>query len=331
VTAAPRPPSGESRRRSLRHAAARMVRRFLGTDGLPDWQRTVQSALEGLAAIATRDHARVDPLARAVAVFTFDAWLALEQPETDVTISVVMATRNRCGHLRAAIDSVRSQRHERWELIVVDDGSTDDTPHLLAQIEDPRIRALHLDHRGVCAARNAGLSAVTGDIVTYLDDDNLMHPGWLQAVAWAFERSPDTQVLYGARIIDDEDAVLDGASGGLPFVLFVAFDRADLAHGNLADMNVMAHRTGHGEGRFDESLSEYGDWDLFARLTEHDDPLELPAIGCLYRTTTSDRLSDRPQHLRQEEYRRVARLIAERRAGINPSAVRPPDSCGSDR
>ena len=313
---------------SLRRNATRALRRVLGTASLEDWQLDVETALQDL-----RDHRAVlsdariradvriaelegtrDALQRTLAVLTFDAWLDVERPESDATVTVVMATRNRAVHLGAAIDSVRRQRHERWELIVVDDGSTDRTPHILAEVQDRRVRVLHLDHLGVCAARNVALKAATGDIVTYLDDDNIMHPGWLQAVAWAFSRNADHDVLYGARIIDDARAVMEGSPNGWPFVHFSAFDRAALEGGNLADMNVIAHRREHSEARFDEQLSEFGDWELFARLTESRDPLELPAVACAYRTRAPDRLSDRPEHLRTQEHRRVRAMVRERAA-----------------
>jgi hypothetical protein len=336
MTETPAAPSNDgSSRASLRRSATRALRRVLGTASLEDWQLDVERSLQDLSArgsVLTNAGARADyrlyglehtrdelqrtlgELRRTLAVFTFDAWLELERPKTNATVTVVVATRNRAAHLGAAIDSVRRQRHERWELIVVDDGSTDSTPQVLAEVRDRRVRVLHLDRLGVCAARNVALEAATGDIVTYLDDDNIMHPGWLQAVTWAFSRSPDDDVLYGARIIDDASAVMAGSPNGWPFVHFAAFDREGLKGGNMADMNVIAHRREHPEARFDAQLSEFGDWELFARLTESRDPLEVPAIACAYRTTASDRLSDRPEHLRTHEYSRVRTMISERAA-----------------
>jgi Glycosyl transferase family 2 len=328
MTATPGAPSNDGISRwSLRRSTARAIRRVFGTASLEDWQLDVETSLRDLGArgallsdASVRADYRLDELQRTLAVFTFDAWLDLERPESDVTVTVVMATRNRAAHLGAAIDSVREQRHKRWELIVVDDGSTDSTLEILAEVQDLQVRVLHSDHIGACAARNVALAAATGDVVTYLDDDNIMHPGWLQAVAWAFSRNPHDDVLYGARIIDDARAAISGSPGGLPFVHFVAFDRERLARGNLADMNVIAHRREHPEARFDEQLSELGDWELFARLTESRDPLELPATACAYGTTASDRLSDRPEHLRAHERDGARLIIAERAARRRPGA-----------
>ena len=97
---------------------------------------------------------------------------------------------------------------------------------------------------GESAARNLGLETATGAIITFLDDDNLMDPGWLHAVAWAFERWPDTQVLYGARIIEDAPAMKSEPSGALPNLDWDAFDRRRLEQGNYIDMNMIALRAG---------------------------------------------------------------------------------------
>lgn len=89
-------------------------------------------------------------------------------------ISVVVPTYNRSRLLREAVDSVRGQTYEEWELVVVDDGSTDDTAAVLAGLDDPRLRVVRLDHTGNAAGvRNAGLAAARGDYVAFLDDDDL--------------------------------------------------------------------------------------------------------------------------------------------------------------
>jgi hypothetical protein len=266
---------------------------------------------------------------RKLDVHTFDSWLSIEQPRTDISVSVIMATRNRSGLLGAAIASVRTQRHHDWELIVVDDGSSDETAAMLAGIDDDRIRSLRSPHVGVCAGRNRAIDVAAGEIVCYLDDDNLMHPGWLQAVAWAFSAWPQHDVLYGARIIDDWEAVTTRRQRGLPAVHFEPFDRQRLALDNMCDMNVIAHRRPHSDARFDEDLSEYGDWELFARLTADHDPLQLPAIACVYRTTASGRLSDRPRDLAADEAERVRAKIAASRA--DRSAAREGSRARSDR
>ena len=79
--------------------------------------------------------------------------------------SVIVPTYNRGRLVEEAIDSVLTQRAGNLELIVVDDGSTDDTARRLSRIHDRRLRRLRLPHRGAAAARNAGISASSGAVV----------------------------------------------------------------------------------------------------------------------------------------------------------------------
>ena len=145
---------------------------------------------------------------------------------------------------------------------------------------------------GRCGSSTAGrrppatpaLAAATGTVITYLDDDNTLDPGWLKAIAWAFQQHPEAEVLYGARMVDDRERVHKRGEGGWPWLQFNEFDRDRLEQGNLADMGALAHVAGLPEARFDERLREFADWDLFLSLTEHRTPLELPAIAVYYRT-----------------------------------------------
>ena len=110
-------------------------------------------------------------------------------------ISVVMATYNRAATLPRAVDSVRRQTYEEWELIVVDDGSTDGTSGYLDELVDPRIRICrHPRNRGVTAAKNTGLDQVRGDWFTSLDSDDEMVPDALEAMVSCAERTGATAV-----------------------------------------------------------------------------------------------------------------------------------------
>ena len=78
-------------------------------------------------------------------------------------VSIVMPTYNRADTIQRAIASIRAQSWSNWDLIVVDDGSTDDTTLRLTGL-DPRIRLLRQENQGVTAARNTGLAAVKGEL-----------------------------------------------------------------------------------------------------------------------------------------------------------------------
>ncbi|MFO1061878.1 MAG: glycosyltransferase [Dongiaceae bacterium] len=209
-------------------------------------------------------------------------------------ISVVLPTRDRAPWLARAIASVEAQSYPDWELLVVDDDSRDDTAALLARAAGPRLHALRGAGRGACAARNVALAAAAGSIVAYLDDDNLMHPHWLKAVAWAFTTRPAADVLYGAFLVDDPERILGGPGGALPRLYFFPYDHSAVARDNIADMGCIAHRAGLPGTRFDEGLREMGDWDLLLRLTRDKAPFALPAIACYYTTDAPHRLSNGP-------------------------------------
>lgn len=86
-------------------------------------------------------------------------------------ISIIMITRNRAGTIARAIDSVLYQTFMDWELLIVDDGSTDETREILAKYcsMDRRIRCIFLPHVGICAARYTGTIGSLGKTVTFLD------------------------------------------------------------------------------------------------------------------------------------------------------------------
>ena len=90
-------------------------------------------------------------------------------------VTVIIPTYNRAGCLREAVDSVLAQDFRDFELIVVDDGSTDDTPRLLQEYGEA-IRVFRQENRGVSAARNAGIAVSRGALIAFLDSDDL----WLQ-------------------------------------------------------------------------------------------------------------------------------------------------------
>jgi glycosyltransferase involved in cell wall biosynthesis len=114
-------------------------------------------------------------------------------------VSVVIATRNRRQLLSESIATVREQTLGDWELIVVDDASTDDTIRHLGTIDDPRIVTLRQAVHGErSAARNAGLAVARGEFVMFLDDDDLLRPGALDALVRALRAHPDAVAASGA-------------------------------------------------------------------------------------------------------------------------------------
>ena len=239
---------------------------------------------------------RVEALYREIEVRTVTDWIEHASLTARPLISVVLPTRDRSSLLPRAIESVKGQTYTLWELLIVDDGSVDGTPGLLAGLDDERIRTFRPDGGGVCAARILALDHARGELIVYLDDDNIMHPGWLKAVVWGFEQRPQAVVLYGAFVVDDTARIKRKGKGDFPRMYFFPYDHRAVAKNNIADMGCIAHRAGLDEARFDETLKEMGDWDMFLRLTRNAPPLALPALACFYTTDAPHRLTNGPTH-----------------------------------
>ena len=109
------------------------------------------------------------------------------------SISVVLPAYNAAATLFRAVDSIRAQTFRDWELIVVDDGSTDGTGEWLDSIArtEPRLRVLRRPHAGIVAALNAGLAAARGEFIARMDADDVSHPERLDEQSALFARRPE--------------------------------------------------------------------------------------------------------------------------------------------
>ena len=219
------------------------------------------------------------------------AWIAAAELWTAPLVSVVMPTRHRTALLPRAIRSVLAQTYGNWELVIVADQDPVDPAAIVDGFDDPRLRLLHGDRSGHRAARNRGLDGARGELIAYLDDDNVMHHGWLKSVVWAFEQRSALNVLYVAIVIDDPERMRGEGDRAVPTAYLHPFDREELARRNLADMSAIAHRAGLPEARFDEAVELPPDWDLLLRLSGEDEPLALPALACFYLTDAPGRVS----------------------------------------
>src|SRR6266550_7359975 len=113
-----------------------------------------------------------------------------------VKASVVIPTYNRGRVVGEAIESALGQRHRELEILVVDDGSTDDTAERVAGFRDRRLRYIRREHAGVSSARNAGIAVASGDLVSFLDSDDLWKPDKLGADIDALARYPSAGGVF---------------------------------------------------------------------------------------------------------------------------------------
>ncbi len=229
-------------------------------------------------------------------MLAFMSWLELLPPTTGPQLSVILTTHDRPQLLARAIRSVLAQRYERWQLLVVDDGKNPETPKVVEAIDDDRLTFVVGPGRGVSGARNTGLDHASGEIVCYLDDDNVMHPGWLQAVAHVFSKREDVDIAYGVSIAEHRIPDDLGEHGWWPSFWQLPWSRETLLRENVTDIGALAHRRVLEEARFAEDASTAEDWEMLLRLTTDREALAIPALSHAYVMDAPNRMSRDPAH-----------------------------------
>lgn len=112
-------------------------------------------------------------------------------------VSVVLPTWNRANRIAGAIRSIIDQSYENWELIVLDDGSTDGTERIVKNFAHPRVKYHKIDHQNnISRVRNIGNKLATGDIIVVQDSDDLSFPDRLEWIVDAFQNNPTAEVVY---------------------------------------------------------------------------------------------------------------------------------------
>ncbi|MDP2025292.1 glycosyltransferase [Sulfuriferula sp.] len=111
-------------------------------------------------------------------------------------IAIIMPCYNCAAHLATSIGSVLAQTYTDWELIVVDDGSTDTSAAQVATLDDPRIQLIRQANAGVSAARNRALQAANSELVAFLDADDIWAPTFLEAMLKALDAQPAAALAY---------------------------------------------------------------------------------------------------------------------------------------
>ena len=128
--------------------------------------------------------------------------------QQDPRVSVIIPTYNRSRYLSEAIQSVLTQTYGDFEIVIVDDGSTDDTASVVQVIDDPRLRYIHQPNAGHSVARNRGLAAARGELIAFLDDDDRSLPEKLAQQVAFLRGHPTVDVVAGGRLIVDQVGML---------------------------------------------------------------------------------------------------------------------------
>jgi glycosyltransferase involved in cell wall biosynthesis len=185
-------------------------------------------------------------------------------------VSVIIPTYNRADLLPEAIRSVLSQTITDFELIIVDDGSSDDTRQLVETFADPRIRYIYQENKGISGAMNTGLGAARGDYIARLDSDDRWLPTILAEQLAIFEAHPEIGIVYAkAQAMDingNPMAQTLGAPGHFPGQTFKS-----LLYGDFGSaISTLVRRECYERiGGYDTHLKANEDWDVWIRLARY--------------------------------------------------------------
>lgn len=208
-------------------------------------------------------------------------------------VSVIMPTYNRKHIIKNAIDSVLNQTYTNFELLIIDDGSEDNTIGLLNSIKDDRVRILtNKRNHGSSFSRNKGLRHAKGNIIMYLDSDNTWDSEYIETMIGAFIHLPDADAIYCGQYL------FKGFDCPNPYAIrFGTYNKTLLHNRNYIDLNCFCHKKEIIEtvGGFDERIWRLVDWDLILRISNQLKIYSIPTLLCnYYEHDFKDRITNLP-------------------------------------
>lgn len=231
-------------------------------------------------------------------------------------VTVIMPVHNGARFIARAIESIRQQTFSDWELIVIDDGSTDATPDILSSLHDPRIVVVRQQKSGVSVARNSGLQMASGRYVAWLDADDFYLPTALSNLSDYLEEHPEVDVVFSDGYFCDED--------DRP-LLRLSEHRPALYTGKILEPLVLTASVISGiictmtrrvvldswQIRFDTGLAIGEDWDFWIEVARHAEFGYVDQQTCAYRIHATNSTRTSGQNKRIEDLWRARRKILE--------------------
>lgn len=195
------------------------------------------------------------------------------------TFSIIMPAWNRAHIIKRAIESVQRQTFKDYELIIIDDGSDDDLQKVVSSFTTENIIYCKIPHSGVSAARNKGIEISNGDLLAYLDTDNVWHPEYLERMYESLSKDEDhRKVAYCVCNVFKKNETGEGFfishTHGEPF------SYKKLLRSNYIDLNTFVHSKDCIKmvGLFDVNIDRCNDWDFILNITSKFDPIFIPII-----------------------------------------------------
>ncbi|MEW6169945.1 MAG: glycosyltransferase [Candidatus Omnitrophota bacterium] len=200
-------------------------------------------------------------------------------------ISVIIPTYNRENYLREAIDSVLEQTYQDFEIIIVDDGSSDNTKDLVASYilrYKQKIRYFYQKNKGQSAAINIGIRESNGEYIAFLDSDDIWLPQKIEKYLQLFEENPEISLIAGRmQVIDGQGNYKIGVLK--PKIIPGNDVRSLLEQGSCSTSSIMAKRCVFENILFDENLLKVADLDFTIRVARGYKILNIDDALTLYR------------------------------------------------
>lgn len=226
-------------------------------------------------------------------------------------VSVIIPAYNQARYLKQAIDSVLAQTYRDFEIIVVDDGSTDDTAAIAAAYGG-QIHYIYQENRGLAGARNTGIRAAQGELIGLLDSDDIWLPNYLKAMVKLANQYPTAVVYFcQARCIDVEGNDLPQIVGGKEFIPEALLSEMLLSNFIIPSTVTLRRSVVVDVGLFDASLRSCEDWDMWLRLLPEHEFAFTNEILVRYRVHESS-LSANPTGMQQAK-----RSVVEKHYGLD--------------
>ena len=224
--------------------------------------------------------------------------------QSPLTFSVVMPAFNSARYVGAAIESVLRQSLADWELILIDDGSTDETQEAVRPYAaDPRVRVLRQENSGVACARNRGVSVAAAPLVAFLDADDLWAVDHLESMAARMRATPDAVLAFGSwQYVDEHGTPMPQVV--TPFGADPECARKELHWRNAVLTSTVVVRTAaiRRVGGFDTAFQACEDWDLWIRLVREGPFVALTKVSTFYRAH-AESMTERCDEMERERLR----------------------------
>ncbi|MGL4881059.1 MAG: glycosyltransferase family 2 protein [Waterburya sp.] len=231
-------------------------------------------------------------------------------------VSIIIPTYNSEDTIEETIASIQQQSFTNWELIIIDDGSQDNTVDIVKNIVEPRLKLFVYENGGVGMARNRGIAQATGEFITFLDADDLWTCDKLALQIEALNQNPQAKVAYSwTSFIDENGKFL--FSGKTLYYQGNVYKHLLLTNFLLSGSNILIHRDvlqvviG-----FNPDLPYVADWNFYLRLAKNFDFAVVPKYQILYRQSANS-MSSKIEEIKQESLQIINEAFQSAPAKLN--------------